>query len=85
MQYQEVSQVTPSNCNRVCWGAGTLTGPASSGVAVTLGNTETITGVKTMSGLNVITHSKYRSYRKKPSQYFLIHNNRSKESQTLEH
>lgn len=38
-------------------GAGTLTGPASSGVAVTLGNNETITGVKTMSGLNVIQHS----------------------------
>ncbi len=35
-------------------GAGTLTGPASSGVAVTLGNNETITGVKTMSGLNSV-------------------------------
>lgn len=35
-------------------GAGTLTGPASSGVAVTLGNAETITGVKTMSGLNSV-------------------------------
>lgn len=38
-------------------GVGTLTGPASSGVAATLGNAEAITGVKTMSGLNVITHS----------------------------
>jgi hypothetical protein len=35
-------------------GAGILTGPANAGVAVTLGNTEVITGVKTMSGLNVI-------------------------------
>jgi hypothetical protein len=38
-------------------GAGVLTGPASAGVAVTLGNAEAITGVKTMSGLNVILHS----------------------------
>lgn len=30
-------------------GAGVLTGPASAGVAVTLGNNETITGIKTLS------------------------------------
>jgi len=32
-------------------GAGTLTGPATSGTAVTLGNAETVTGAKTMSSV----------------------------------
>lgn len=38
-------------------GAGILTGPASAGVAMTLGNTETVSGVKTFSAANIFLNA----------------------------
>lgn len=43
------TSITAASVSGFTAGAGTLTGPASSGVSETLGNNETITGIKTFS------------------------------------